>query len=212
MASIPEKNWAWSPVGQSDRMGNELQDLVAYLSAQGRASQVPKQDYGSMPVEEPQPRMPMRGNSGAGWAGPGDVNPGTDWSAASFRGNAPGYSLNRGVREWGPESDAAADAAFNAKSTAFDLQERKRNRAEDWSLAEARRKDTGQDATRQKYNEVMTQPYTRPEPPPMNNWQAGMQPTGDQEPYGMLEHAGNVVQQGLPPWLIPYLLRMIGQR
>ena len=58
---------------------------------------------------------PLRGNSGAGWAGPESVTPGTDWSAASFQGEAPGYSPNRGVRQWG---DNSADDAFEARAAA----------------------------------------------------------------------------------------------
>ena len=188
-------------------MDNELQDLVAYLSAQGRAQSRPQQAYSSMSFEPEREALPMRGNSGAGWAGPGDVNPGTDWSPAAFRGAAPGYSPNRGVREWGPESDAAEDAAFNAQTEAWNTPEEAQRSLREGS-GPANLRDW------QKYQDLMAQPYQRPQPPPINKWQGAgqMQPTGDPGQYGMLEQVGKTVGGAMPPAIMAYLFRVLGQQ
>lgn len=173
------------------------------LAASGR---LPVGDFEpATPLEYSQP---MRGNSGPTWGVDIPAGP-TDFSQdASYYRQAPGFSPSIPSRT--PEEIDAADSAFTAKHQLWRRQEDIRNRNEDLRLAAARRKDAGQGAEWDEYKRVMAKPYQRP----LNSWAygSGMQPTGDQDEYGMMEHAGNVVQQGLPPWLIPYLLMMIGQR
>lgn len=211
MASIPERNWAWNPIGQSER--NDWQppqwmDDQARWLAESRAKQarLNAQNTAMPSFQQPQQTTPMRGTfSVANPNGPtreayrgleGSPSWGGDYSTAQAPGYRPdAYSAT-------PDQIATADAQWEARQRAWQATEDARNTAEDQSLAQSwarqgkatpfRAAPSPEMTEWQKYQDVMAQPYQRPEPPPR---QPTFTPAGQMDrtgaDYGILEHILN---------------------